>query len=261
MDQPGNNSGGGAPPTNPADPADPADLMAQLTQAMTTLANVSTMSLANSLSKVKVVQKPSPFKGEQGSDACQFLGAYKMWAAAQGMALNVVDWQREEVQPCKADWICAALSFLQDEAAIWVSPAMEEFAWGVALFSDQWRTFYAEFKARFETVDEAIDAKEKLWVLWQGNSTVPKYATLFKELILCTRYFPADLRDRFYDHLHPHIKNELVHTAHPIDTLEQFDNRDLGHRHLTSLVLGRERERGKTSRSIHWNSCDTTLLS
>ena len=219
MDQPGNNPGGGAPPVNPVHPADPANLMAQLTQAMTTLADVSTMSLANSLSKVKVVQKPSPFKGEQGSDARRFLGAYEMWAAAQGTALNVVDRQGGEVQPREADWIRAALSFLQDEAAIWASPAMEEFARGVAPFGGQWGTFRAEFKARFETVDEAVDAKEKLRVLWQHDSTVPEYAALFKELMSRTGYSPADLRDRFYDHLHPRIKNELVHTARPIDTL------------------------------------------
>ena len=128
MDQPGNNPSGGAPPVNPAHPADSANLMAQLTQAMTTLADVSTMSLTNSLSKVKVVQKPFLFKGKQRSNAQRFLGAYKMWAAAQGTALNVVDQQGGEVQPREADWIRAALSFLQDEAAIWASPAMEEFA-------------------------------------------------------------------------------------------------------------------------------------
>ena len=78
MDQPGNNPSGGAPFANSTPPADPANLMAQLTQAMTILANISTMSLTNSLSKVKVIQKPSSFKGEQRSNACQFLGVYEM---------------------------------------------------------------------------------------------------------------------------------------------------------------------------------------
>ena len=127
MDQPGNNPSGGAPLANSAHPADPTDLMAQLTQAITTLTDVLTMSLANSLSKVKVMQKPSSFKGEQGIDARWFLEAYEMWTAAQDMALNVVDWQKGEVQPRKADWICAVLSFLQDKVTIWASPAMEEF--------------------------------------------------------------------------------------------------------------------------------------
>ena len=85
MDQPDNNSSGGAPLVNLANlahPTDPADLMAQLTQAMTTLMDILTMSLANSLSKVKVMQKPFPFKGEQGSNTRQFLEAYEMQAAA-----------------------------------------------------------------------------------------------------------------------------------------------------------------------------------
>jgi hypothetical protein len=96
---------------------------------------------------------------------------------------------------------------------------MEEFAQGVALFSGEWAVFHREFKAHFETVDEAIDAKEKLRVLWQRNSTISEYAALFKELMSCTRYSFVDLGDQFYNHLHPCIKNELVHTAHPIDTL------------------------------------------
>ena len=216
MSQPVNNPTDGAPPP---EPPNPADIMAQLVQAMTTLADVSTMSLANNLSKVKVVQKPSPFKGEQGSDARRFLGAYEMWATAQGTALNVVDRQGAEVGPREGEWIHAALSFLQDDAAIWASPAMEEFARGVAPFGGEWAVFRREFKARFETVDEAVDAKEKLRVLWQRNSTVPEYAALFKELMSRTGYSSVDLRDRFYDHLHPRIKNELVHTARPIDTL------------------------------------------
>ena len=84
---------------------------------------------------------------------------------AQGTALNVVDRQGAEVGPYEGEWICAALSFLQDDAAIWASPAMKEFARGVALFGGEWTVFRREFKACFETVDEAVDAKEKLRVL------------------------------------------------------------------------------------------------
>jgi hypothetical protein len=39
---------------------------------------------------------------------------------------------------------------------------MEEFAQGVAPFGSQWRMFHTEFKVCFETVDKAVDAKEKL---------------------------------------------------------------------------------------------------
>ena len=84
-----------------------------------------------------------------------------MWAAAQGIVLNVVN-QQGEVQPHEADWIHVALSFLQDEAAIWTFPAMKEFAQGVAPFSSQWRMFRTEFKACFKMVNETVDTKEKL---------------------------------------------------------------------------------------------------
>jgi hypothetical protein len=196
--------------------------MADLAAAMATLAQVSTMQLANNLSKAKSVQKPSPFKGEHGSDARRFLAAFTMWGMVQGTALNVVDQQGNAVDRRDTEWIRAALSYLQDDASIWASPAMEEFANGRVPFDGQWETFREQFKARFETVDEAVDAKEKLRVLWQDSSTVPEYAALFKELMARTGYSSTDLRDRFYEHLSTRIKDELVHTARPIRTLDEL---------------------------------------
>ena len=219
MDQPDNPGGGPLPGAPLAQPPDP---MTQLVQAMATLADVSRMQLANNLSRAKAVQKPSPFKGEQGSDARRFLAAFTMWAEVQGTALNVVDQQGNAVDRRDSEWIRAALSYLQDDAAIWASPAMEEFANGGIPFGNTWGGFRDQFKARFETVDEAVDAKEKLRVLWQDTSTVPEYAALFKELMARTGYSLADLRDRFYEHLSSRIKDELVHTARPIGTLDQL---------------------------------------
>jgi Retrotransposon gag protein len=220
MDQQNNPGGGALPP--PAAPQPAADPMAELTAAMATLANVSTMQLANNLSKAKAVQKPSPFKGEHGSDARRFLAAFTMWAMAQGTSLNVVDQQGNAVDRRDMEWIRAALSFLQDDASVWAAPAMEEFADGGVPFNDNWQRFRTQFKARFETVDEAVDAKEKLRVLWQDSSTVPEYAALFKEAMARTGYSSADLRDRFYEHLSTRIKDELVHTARPIGTLDEL---------------------------------------
>jgi hypothetical protein len=99
---------------------------------------------------------------------------------------------------------------------------MEEFANGGVPFGSQWETFREHFKARFETVDEAVDAKEKLQVLWQDTFSVPEYAALFKELMAHTGYSSHDLRDRFYEHLSTRVKDELVHTARPIGTLDEL---------------------------------------
>ena len=81
MDQLGN-PGGGPIPGTLLQPAPAPDPMANLAMAMATLANVSTMQLANNLFKVKSVQKPSSFKGEHGSNARCFLAAFTMWAMA-----------------------------------------------------------------------------------------------------------------------------------------------------------------------------------
>jgi len=218
---PGDNPGGGPGQALPPQPQ-AVDHTVMLAKAIANLANISAMGLANNLSKAKAVQKPSPFKGEQGSDARWFLVAYTMWAMTQGTALNVVDQQGNPVDRKETEWIRAALSYLQDDASIWASPSMKEFADGGAPFDGQWDTFRRQFKARFETIDKVIDAKEKLRILWQGGSTVPEYAALFKESMARTGYSSMDLRDRFYDHLSVRVKDELVHTARPIDTLDRL---------------------------------------
>ena len=134
-------------PTNPAPNLPAANAMTQLAQAMATLADVSTMQLATNLSKAKTVQKPSPFKGEHGSDACQFLAAFTMWAMAQGTGLNVVNRQGNTVDHRHLEWIRAALSYLQDDALVWAFPAMEEFASGRVPFNNDWEEFREQFKA------------------------------------------------------------------------------------------------------------------
>ena len=145
-----------------------------------------------------------------------------MWAMAQGTALNVVDQQGLAVSRRNMEWIRAALSYLQEDVSIWASLAMEEFANGGVPFGNQWETFQEHFKAHFETIDEAVDAKEKLRILWQDLSTVPEYAALFKELMARTGYSSSDLRDHFYEHLSTCIKDELVYTARPIATLDEL---------------------------------------
>ena len=97
------------------------------------------------------------------------------------------------MDPNQTEWIRVALSYLQDDVAIWAAPAMEEFANRGVLFYGQWGVFYTEFKAHFETIDEAVDAKERLQKLEQGTSTIPEYTALFKQLMACTGYSLADL--------------------------------------------------------------------
>jgi len=99
------------------------------------------MQLASNLAKAKAIQKPSAFKGEQGSDARCFLAAFMMWAHIQGTALNTVDQQGNVVDRRDTEWIHAALSYLQDDAAIWAAPAMEEYANGNVPFDGLWETF------------------------------------------------------------------------------------------------------------------------
>ncbi|PIL32323.1 hypothetical protein GSI_05569 [Ganoderma sinense ZZ0214-1] len=221
-----------------------SDAVANLSNAMATLATRTGQAS-------KVVQKPAPFKGEQGAEARRFLAGFTMWATAQGSSLNVLDNQGLVTARRDAEWIRSVLSYLHDDAAVWASPAMEVFAIGQIPFHGVWAEFCAEFKARFESVNEVIDAKEKLRDLWQGKLTVPEYAARFRELMDRTGYGNDDLRDRFYDRLNANIKDELVHTSRPTGHLEELISVasavDL---HLRQRQAERDRERGKTATSV-----------
>ena len=51
---------------------------------------------------------------------------------------------------------------------------------------------------------------------------MPKYTDLFKELMACTGYLSANLRDHFYEHLSGHIEDKLIYTMRLIITLNQL---------------------------------------
>jgi hypothetical protein len=70
-----------------------------------------------------------------------------MWADVQGTALNTVDQNGVAVDRHDEQWIRAVLSYLQDEAAIWAAPAMEQFTDGRIPFDGSWSTFREQFKA------------------------------------------------------------------------------------------------------------------
>ena len=99
---------------------------------------------------------------------------------------------------------------------------MEVFADGLVPFDNRWEGFRQQFKACFEMADEAVDAKEKLRLLFQETSSIPEYTAWFKQVMVRTGYSAADLRDRFYDHLHPKVKDELVHSNRPVVTLDDL---------------------------------------
>ncbi|KAI3608983.1 hypothetical protein WG66_011077 [Moniliophthora roreri] len=113
---------------------------------------------------------------------------------------------------------------MQDDAAVWATLAMEEVAQGRHPYDNSWNEFVKGFKLRFETTDEAADAKEQLHVLFQEKQSVVEYAAKFKEIMSRTSYSSADLCDCFYEHLASRIKDELVHTDCKTDSLNQLIN-------------------------------------
>lgn len=189
---------------------DMADGLSQLTIQM--------QEFSRSKVTTSAFQKPAAFEGNRGADARRFLAAFSNYAMGTGRQLNDPNhaggFTRND-----AAWIQASLSHLSKEAAIWATPYMEELAAGRTPFDSDWDKFVAAFKLRFETADEAVEAKEALRTLFQGSKTVPEYTARFQEVAPRTGYSEADLRDRFYEHLATRVKDELVHTERPTKTL------------------------------------------
>lgn len=249
-------SGSGSGPTTEQD-LDPAQLLQGLLVSVGALNNAVSALLARQdptssapsesrAPRVKTVQRPAPFKGTRGADARRFLAAFTIWAMSLKEDMSIKGINGVWV-PNHELWIRSALSFMEDNAAIWATPYMEQCGTTALPFGNNWDTFRATFKLRFESVDESVDAKETLWALWQGKQTVAEYAAKFKEVMGRTGYSEADLHDRFYKHLSTEVKDALVHTEKPIATLAQLeavavqvDNR-IRHRKAE-----RAREQGRT---------------
>ncbi|EJF61636.1 hypothetical protein DICSQDRAFT_170052 [Dichomitus squalens LYAD-421 SS1] len=92
----------------------PPDPMAMLVQSMTLLTQSMAQLAASTTgtNSLKAVQKPSPFKGEQGSEARRFLAAFTLWAMSQGSTLNHVDNLGNTISAHEDQWIRAVLSFM-----------------------------------------------------------------------------------------------------------------------------------------------------
>jgi hypothetical protein len=220
-------------------------MVSALTQAVatmnTTVGNVATRPSATAAGTTttslvsNVFQKPAAFKGERGPDARRFLAQFSLWAKQMPQLNNTAGTRLDE------QWITAALGFLQDEAAVWATPALEDLDAGKKPYSGDWAEFKTEFKKRFETHDEAYDAREKLKAMKQGSKqSAADYIAKFEEYAGRTRWSSVDLHTRLRDGLNSALKDALALTDRPTDTF------DLLKKHAIELdVRLRERQAEK----------------
>ena len=101
--------------------------------------------------------------GKPSLDAHHFMVAFTSYAQDMGTKLNkcVTVGMELRWKPDDQKWIRTALSFIQDEAAVWVTPYIEKMVKDEIAFPT-WNNFCADFKLWFETQDESADAKEAL---------------------------------------------------------------------------------------------------
>ncbi|EPS99851.1 hypothetical protein FOMPIDRAFT_85647 [Fomitopsis schrenkii] len=170
--------------------------------ALQTLLNCPALKLGNDKS---LIQKLSLYNGKSSPDAHHFIAAFTLYAQESGTKLNhtitvgtETKWRSDD-----HEWIKTALSFLQDEAAVWATPHIEK------MVTDQ-------------TQDKSADTKEALRKLYQGKLSVPEYVARFREVMARTGYSDSDLCDRFYEHLSSEIKDLLPTTERSTKTLNDL---------------------------------------
>jgi hypothetical protein len=204
--------------------------LAALTGALKTLAD--SMTLMQQLQQAQLVAQtttsvltlvckpPQPFKGHQGPDVCRFLAAYAVWAMQQPQLHSRTSASKEEANPRK--WITACLGYLQEDTAIWATPALEELRKGQDPYGGDWQKFEEVFKLRFETTDELHNARKYIKVLFQGTSTLAEYKAKFEEYKDRTGFSDPDLQERFYDHLASYMKDLLSNTERAKETYNEL---------------------------------------
>ncbi|KAK7028883.1 hypothetical protein VNI00_014807 [Paramarasmius palmivorus] len=172
-------------------------------KALTDSMAVLTTQMSSKADQRSCSKKPAVFAGDGDSaDAHRFLAAFSR-------EMNIQDADGQYYRNDRV-WISTALSFMTKDAALWATPYMKEYSLGRPIFGDNWATFEAAFKLRFESIDEKEDAKHRLKALHQDKMTVAEYTAKFKELMGRTGYSTEDLRDRFYDNLSRAFRDKLV---------------------------------------------------
>ncbi len=228
-------SGTTLPPTQPSI----ADIMVlvhdigqavgQLTtqvQALTAqvAANVAAPAAAALPNKKDIVSKPKPWDGKGGStEARHFLATFNNWGFGQERAMNTLDpatntWHREEQK-----WIQAVLNHMEGDACTWALPHLEELLnLRRAPFRGSWANFESEFTKRFIPLDISEMARDALKKIKQSKMSVAEYQLMFDQYSKQTGWSDNDHRQRFYDRLTDHIKDALLLTNLPIETLEEL---------------------------------------
>ena len=112
-------------------------------QSLRTLLDRSTTAGADK----SLIQKPSPYMGKSSPDAHCFIAVFTLYAQDTGTKLNecVMVSTEQKWKAGDQKWIWMALSFLQDEAAVWATPYIEKMVKDKITFPT-WNDFCAVFK-------------------------------------------------------------------------------------------------------------------
>ncbi len=112
---------------------------------------------------------------------------------------------------------------MEGDARTWALPHLEELLnLQRAPFGGSWATFELEFTKWFIPLDISEMARDALKKIKQSKMSVAKYQSMFNQYSKQTGWSDNDHRQRFYNGLTDRIKDALLLTNLPIETLEEL---------------------------------------
>jgi hypothetical protein len=178
-----------------------------------------------------IVEKPVVFKGKDSESARLFRSAFRVWINANENRFALQDAQGKKVQGANGatmldihKMVPSALSFMAEDAAVWVRPHIEFLAEGKTPFAS-WDAFLVAFKLKFEPVSPEADAKNKIIGMKQGKRTFGELVADFETWASRTGWSEQDLFDRLKQTLNADYINQLSYfpvMAKDYDTLKAY---------------------------------------
>jgi hypothetical protein len=156
---------------------------------------ISALSQQNGLSCSLVVEKPTSFKDKYSESAWLFCGAFYVWVKSNKQFYQywpngtcIINQNREELLD-KSKMITLALSFMSKNTAIWACLYLKQFVDHKLVFDNsKWNSFLKAFKQKFEFISAFIEAKNKLYNLYQGKWSFVFLESEFNTWAFCTNW-------------------------------------------------------------------------
>ena len=179
--------------------------------------NATAPATSASASATRFIEKPEKFDGKGSDKARVFRNAFHVWAFSNLAIFGLRD-ANGILVPDKIDaakMIKSVLSFLTGEAAEWARPHIETLVQNGIIFDNNWDKFLAAFQAKFEPMDQVLEARQKLKAVKQGTKTFANFLSDWDQWATQTGYSDTDLFVRMKEALNKDFLTRLSYYTPP----------------------------------------------